>query len=163
MWGPPTKRVTARPTIRSKRRLLIQSDVSRLPDGCIEAATVEDIQPPDVLACESYAEPGSRATVKSEAHVAFRLRPDRSAADSGPDGRDHGPRVPPDAAPDRGRGAGDDGVHLVGGRQPRQRAADSQDGLLERGTAALDPDLRLGRGAHGGGCRGRRGARPRRL
>ena len=46
---------------------------------------------------------------------------------------------------------------------PRQRAAAAQDDLLRRGAAALDPDLRLGPGAHGGGGRHRRGARARRL
>ena len=62
-----------------------------------------------------------------------------------------------------GVGPRDDGVHLLRGDHAGQRAPAAQDALFGRGAAALDPDLRVGPRAHGGGGRHRRGARARRL
>ncbi len=64
---------------------------------------------------------------------------------------------------DRRRGAGHHGVHLLGGHHAGKRPAASQAPLLRGGAPALDPDLRVGPGAHGGGGRDRRGAAARRL
>ena len=199
MWGPPTRRVTDRPTIRlevaCETPSLLEEAVGEVREEDERARKGQEDQveppvadpetpnrpggqprrpgktsnPPTRKSRESYqptpgrGTPGRRTDVKIISPCCASDPPNRPSPGARPDGGHHGPRLPPDAPPDRRRRPRDDGVHLVGGDHPGQRAAAPQDGLLRRGASALDPDLRLGSGAHGRRGRHRRGARAGRL